>query len=133
MQAYACGRLEKPASAQRHISPPEWFDAGVWYGGGPGVGQSLTHIPCDMLQIRTNGVSISKQCENRIGELHGKRTTTDQMPEVRKTSVRMRAYTDLQHMRLLDTERDCENGFDRCRLNTVFPLRRICVCSCPGS
>jgi len=44
MQAYACGRLEKLASVQRHILPPERFDAGVW-GGGQGVGHSLIYLP----------------------------------------------------------------------------------------
>ncbi len=94
---------------------------------GRGVGREWGNLsytsPGNMLQIRTKWYQHLKRCKDRIGESHGKRTTTDQMPEVRKTSVRMRAYTDLQQMRLLDTKRDCENGFYRCHLNIIFPLR----------
>ena len=61
-------------------------------------------------------------CEDRIGESHGKRTTTDQMPEVWKTPVRMWAYTDMQHLRLLDNKGDRKNGFHRCYLNTLFSV-----------
>ncbi len=48
------------------------------------------------------------------GNYHEGRTTTDKMPEVRETPVDLWAHTDMHRMRLLDSGRNCENGFDRC-------------------